>query len=424
MHMRYFILAMAALVFPTVHRADSAPAYRIVNLGSLDGGFTVATGVNDYNLVTGHSVASSGDTHAYLFDNGMRDLWRPDDGLSRGAAINNFGQVVGDASFEQHNLSITAYIVHNGTITNLGTLGGPSSQAAAINNHGIVVGGSLHDPLPNDIRTFAGQYEIDLRPHAFVYENGVMRDLHVEAGLNGGSSWATDINDNSQIVGMIENRGFVYTNGRTTELFLDGARSVHPLAINNVGVVALYVDDVDGKATGYLYNQGNSIPIGSLGGGESVAYDINDHGVAVGSSTTPEIRPFIWSPVTMNASTDSPTSNAGGISDINGLVPQDLVYVPGSPNLGSPVWHAFIYKNGELADLNSLIPQDSGWELTHANGINAAGVIVGSGTFDGQTWGYMLIPVPEPATLVLAALAIAVVSTGRRRRTGILAGIR
>jgi probable HAF family extracellular repeat protein len=64
----------------------------------------------------------------------------------------------------------------------LGTLGGSSSSAAALNNRGQVVGWST---------TASGE------THAFVWDNGVMIDLSPEKA----SSFASDINDRGEIVG-------------------------------------------------------------------------------------------------------------------------------------------------------------------------------------------------------------------------------
>jgi len=43
-------------------------------------------------------------------------------------------------------------------------------------------------------------------------------------------------------------------------------------------------------------------------------------------------------------------------------------------------------------DLNSLLPPHSGWLLQTAEGVNAAGQIVGQGQFAGKTRGFLLTP--------------------------------
>jgi probable HAF family extracellular repeat protein len=99
--------------------------------------------------------------------------------------VNDVGQVVGwsDTDLSGSNNS-HAVLWENGTVVDLGTLGGSRSQATGINSKGQVVGWST----TNDAET-----------HAFLWENGVMIDLGT---LGGSSSQAQDINEVGQIVGF------------------------------------------------------------------------------------------------------------------------------------------------------------------------------------------------------------------------------
>src|SRR5207244_8476008 len=113
--------------------------------------------------------------------------------------------------------------------------------------------------------------------------------------------------------------------------------------------------------------------LGTLAGGSSFAYGINESGAIVGYS---------WSDSADNA-------------------------------------RAFVYRDGMLLDLNALIPAGAGWELLEAYGINDAGEIVGSGLLNGVASAFLLkpespalsameSPVPEPRTAIPAAIALGV----------------
>ena len=71
------------------------------------------------------------------------------------------------------------------TLVSLGTLGGETSKALAINERGEIVGDSSRP---------------DGSTHGFVWRNGKMADLGVLAG--GDFSSAQDINDRGEIVGV------------------------------------------------------------------------------------------------------------------------------------------------------------------------------------------------------------------------------
>ncbi|HUR57299.1 MAG TPA: immunoglobulin domain-containing protein, partial [Opitutaceae bacterium] len=111
------------------------------------------------------------------------------------------------------------------TFTDLGTLGGDSSEVAAINAQGVVVGRSAISPGVE---------------HAFRFAAGRMTDLGT---LGGRGSAATQINDAGEIVGWAElpsnvPHAFVYRDGRMTDLgTLPGTTSSQAYAINAAGVI-------------------------------------------------------------------------------------------------------------------------------------------------------------------------------------------
>ena len=160
-------------------------------LGTLGGQGSEAFAVNNLGQVVGDSDIGNYVTHAFLYDatQGMRDLGDlgsayPD---SWAQGINDLGQVVGYA-LNPGNAMHGRGFLYDGVMRSVGTLGGDSSRANAINNHGQIVGTS------NDY---------DNEPHAFVWQDGLMYDLNHLVPPNSG--WrlqvANHINECGQIVG-------------------------------------------------------------------------------------------------------------------------------------------------------------------------------------------------------------------------------
>jgi probable HAF family extracellular repeat protein len=130
------------------------------------------------------------------------------------------------------------------TTIDLGTLGGASNHASAVNASGQVVGAA--DPP-------AGTgYE-----HAVLWQSGTITDLGT---LGGVASWAVDINDAGQVVG--------------------GYRTADPTPVGHA----------------YLWQNGFKTDLGTLGGAASGVDAINNRGQIVGNAQTVggAYRPFVW----------------------------------------------------------------------------------------------------------------------------------
>jgi probable HAF family extracellular repeat protein len=185
--------------------------------------YTLALDINNSGTVTGSTAVDAegiNPRHAFTYANGTyTDLGTFNYGdASYAAAINDHGDVVGAAATYVHgapNYPLDPFLYHNGTMTDLGNLGGIWTGATAINDRGQIVG---YAGLP----AMGG----NLYPEtAFLYENGVMRDL---GGLVSDpdrefGSAARGINNLGQVVGVAgaglsANHGFLYDDGRMTDL--------------------------------------------------------------------------------------------------------------------------------------------------------------------------------------------------------------
>ncbi len=289
--------------------------------------------------------------------------------------VNDAGQVVGRASNR-------AFLWQNNSKIDLGTLGGPSAIAMALNEAGQIVGYSRLSTSSNT-------------SHAVRWHNGAITDLTPDLAASD-TSWATGINESGQIVGNINyTQAFLWENGERRML------------------------------------------LGRLGGGSSFASDINDDGVAVGSSLG---RPIKWQDDVMTDLGLLDGDEDGGAAAINSVgqivgssgrtdletyesfyraflysngvmtalpVPSTEVYagdindsgtVVGSMRAGGGVsnFHGWIYVDDVATNLNHLIPQNSGLHIAYANAINNSGQIAAT-AFDAQGHYHAVLLTPGTA---------------------------
>ncbi|CAA9580351.1 Alkaline phosphatase [uncultured Synechococcales cyanobacterium] len=310
--------------------------------------------------------------------------------------INNAGQVVGHSDPPGEDTNAQAFIWEKSTgKQELGTLGGDSSEANAINNEGQVTGVA---------ETSSG------RNRAFLWsKNTGMKNLGVPKGENPAAFDTTGvgINDQGQVVGNSltiyfdesgqqvyeasadpfiweNNTGFTTIDFPSSDYKYDNVRD-----INNSGQVAGSSSDQYGaQAYRWSKNGGATKLAGLTNQDYTSARGINDLGQVVGDSYDgSETTAVLWDDDGTIQDLD-PLEGDSSANDIN-----KLGQVVGYSEIADQMYQPFLYQGGTRQNLNSLIPANSGWKLESANAINDLGQIVGTGTIDGQTHAFLATPI-------------------------------
>ena len=291
------------------------------------------------------------------------------------------------------------------TLIDVGTLGGPGSYGAAINNAGVVVG----------CADVAGA-----GTHAFVYQAGAMRDLGTASDSGAGNSCALAVNDQGVVAGrsatgeLVEwqdgnvvrlgvkgnvtginrfgvvvgamndgaaTRAFMYRDGVVTDLGnlgTNASASSSANAINDAGQIAGHSNN-----HAFLYADGAMRDLGTLGGASSIAKGIDARGDVVGMSGDANGTPTPF--IDGGAMQALPAPGDSAAIAINGRG-----QVIGS---GEGI-HGYLLDNGVVTRLDTIAAvQAKGWRHLEPTGINDRGWIVGTATTPGgDLRAFLLVP--------------------------------
>jgi probable HAF family extracellular repeat protein len=315
----------------------------IRKLGTLGGNASYAQQVNDRGQVVGYALNTIPDTFVNDLEN-----WNPK--ITSGASSNLWFP----AATQSH-----AFLWEKGNITDLGTLGGPDSEALYINDHGQIIGESLLDSNPNPPVTAPACPTVGIpTQHPFLWRDGFI-DLGSLGGTCGYPNW---INNAGQVVGTMT---------------LPGDSTNH----------------------GFSWDRGTLTDLGTLPGGtNSQAFFINDAGVVVGASeysASSNEHAFLWKDGAMKDLGVPTECNQPEFINSKG----QIVIGTGCPSVGTgiPTGIApFLWENGVVYDLKKLVLPGSDLSFLAANSINDRGEIACAGLrANGEQHNCVLIPCDE-----------------------------
>ena len=347
---------------------------------------------------------------------------------SRGNSINNRSWVAGYSNLAGDQ-SRHATLWRNGSLLDLGTLGGPNSNVTwnVKNDRGIIVGiaqTATPEPLGEWWSSFAfypGPNNIGYINLGFVWENGQMRALPTLGGDNG---FATGANNRGQVVGWAENtchdptcvppqvlqfRPVTWELGRQDQIhevpLITGDTSGAATAINDngqaVGISGI-CDQAVGRYTAkhaVLWQKGGVTDIGNLGAAWwNTPTAINQHGDVVGFAGDPAfpegdiLHAFIW---TRSAGIQPLPALPGHVyTEADGINERSQV-VGTSCDADFADCRAVIWENGVVTDLNDLKSPDYSATLQNGKDINDRGEITGRAIdpITGVRTAFLAVPV-------------------------------
>lgn len=396
MHLSKFILSAIFLLAPG-YLAAQAPQFTIQDLGTLPNLASCnGTALSQSGNVVGYCTAVGGQnllltsppTHVFLYSKGaMTDLNITVPASSFPTAVNDSGVVVGGTvtlSLSTGTGAGAPFIYQKGALQ---PYPGPLETVLplGLNNASQMVGTSIQVNAANL------NFFIDSKAFLDPLSGGALTQL--TAPVSGGASAAFGINANGLVAG-----GSVGVN----------ATDITPLLWQNVTPQALPL------LPGFL---------------QAVATSVNDSGVAAGIAF--DINFEVLSDP--NATAHAVLFNTGSVTDL-GVLPGDVSSLASGINnagsvvgfsssqppnfalhlnalLGAPAGndHAFIYTGGKMYNLTSQLVNGTGWQLSFATQINNAGQIVGTGLL---TSGGVAVQHAFLLTPVAAASITGVVGAG------------
>jgi probable HAF family extracellular repeat protein len=275
--------------------------YRVVNLAA--GDLSELPAINAQGHVS-FSLHTAQGSRGYFFDGkAVRDIGTLGGSTTNAVGLNNAGQVTGDSATADGNLRAFVWSAGAG-MANLGVLPGAyESDAAAINNLGVVTGYSHGTPLTS--------------PRAFRWSAADgMQDLGSFTGGMGSFSAGNALNDAGLIAGSSDaasgRHAFAWTKARgMVDIDSLGSTYSDPVAVASAGQVAGHyvVPKSDNLYHAFLWTAANGMrDLGTAGATESfvLAMSPNAHVAGVINLASGDQHAMSW-------------TQAGGMVDLGTL---------------------------------------------------------------------------------------------------------
>lgn len=334
--------------------------------------------------------------------------------FSQAFCVNSLGRSAGIATYNASSPAdgprYKAVLWKDQQMIELASLGGNQSLAQGINNLDQAVGWALDTVASTEKIWYDYPFSFGAQQRAVLWENGTVRDLGT---LGGPCAWAINVNDAGQIIGQSMTAtatggkkqsgdwqwarpvaGFMWQNGTMTDLGNLGGTWVMPWRINQRGqVIGFATRRGDGIFHPFLWENGVIKSLGTLGGSNGRATAINEAGEIVGGANTANggFHPFLWKDGVMkDLGSLRQASQAWYINNKT-----QIVGTTGDNDESSN--RAFLWENGgPMVDLNTLIPKGSPLTLRFPLGINDAGEILTYGVLkNGDSHPALLLPMPS-----------------------------
>ena len=263
---------------------------------------------------------------------------------------------------------------HQYKLIDLGTFGGPNSGTSIFATSLTVAGtiGAAQTPVPDPYDPNCLFSPGCFVTHAFRWQKGVLTDLGALPGTN--SSYAYAINNNGLTVGISEN-------GSTDP------QTGYP------------------EVNAVVWNDGKIINLGTFGGTQTVAENLNDRGQVVGMALnavsdpysealtanpigvyavwpgTTQSRAFLWEKGAMRdlGTLGGPDALAYAINQRGQVAGHSYINSTPNPTTGIPTLDPFLWENGRMIDLGSL-----GGTISYTFWLNNRGQVVGYSDLPGD----------------------------------------